>query len=259
MHVYPFNRFLIGLAAISNSRNQLVQLIRYYNLPQLTDYELQPFYKYIQQIKVIKTDQFKDFYQHFVKKNINIMFVNAINIQRDPILYRVCSAAIILNKADDFLGVKIKPEIINLFKHYFMDISVMDIFNWNNFIKKLPALDQQLFYAALDQDEPQVKWLLGQIPVLARTKVVDDVLSISYYQFLEHIRFKQHDMAIKYAELCLKAVDKLPSDTDIDEYKQFTFKQIFRDRLEQLESMHEQEMKAIDKGDNNGSNKSKLH
>jgi len=265
MLVIPFHRFLAGLAVITPKLQLLQTKLRYYNLPVLSLEELMPFKKYLTKLKLLDNKAYADFKQFFVKKEVNLDFARLLRLQQEPTLSRIANAAAILNCQPQDLGVNIPEGIFSRFQFYFMDTSRMDILSWNKYLSYLSQFDQRLYKAAIDGDKKEVLWLLGRIPRLNEEDVINDILSMSYYQFktlmdMDSARLplkeksELHALAIRYADLCLKASQAKQKGKEKDtgeDVKKWDFELVFKDKLNSVMEVEKKEVKEMIKDSRN--------
>lgn len=244
----PFNNFLIAVNAISTKLSQVKIFLKKFGLPEVPERDLLLYSKFLKKRKIIDRPEFFDFKQYFCEHKITRPFSKAISIQENPFLWRMITAAIFLKKSphDIVSFCRIDDDTLRLFKFYFMDVDSMDLFDINHYLNLLSDWDQQLLQAAVDQDEPKVMWMLGQIPQITPRQIVQDIATHAYYNYFKWSnsdKIVNNKIAKEYGELALKAI--LQAGELMIEGEKLKLNYVFRDLIQQKNILPYDEFKNM--------------
>lgn len=211
-YILPFNNFLICVNCICTKLSQVKPYLVRFGLPQLPESDLLNYSRYLKRRELFnERPEYVDFYRFFVEHKVTKAFSRALAIQENPFLWRMVTASVFLRKKPEEIihFCRIDQDVFQKFVFYFMDLKRMDLFDINHYISLLSDWDQQLLSAALDGDEPKVMWMLGQLPQIDASRIVQDIAVHAYYNYFKWSasdKVINNKMAKDYGELALKAV-----------------------------------------------------
>lgn len=199
----PFLRAVIAICEYTNDEEKRLKLLHEFNLPKDPKvFEiLAPFISEIGEEK--KYNSFIEYIKTL--KSSNPALNNAIEYNSNPFVSLALKASILMNTdPKEIIGFSINNDILQQFKHYFFDISKLDIMSWQTYLDLLPKFDQDILRNAQSQNKDLVLVSFGKLPKDMKL-IVNDLVITAFRKFKESIEDKPH-LARMWARIATDAL-----------------------------------------------------
>ena len=184
MYKYPHNRLIVSLVlAYGNNRDKINEVLRAYELPELTVKTAIGYYRRAK--SYTKKDSYKDLVLYYKQKGYIPAqeLLAALRVVGSMQLRCIINSSVMLGNKLDGAPDLLIPKELDIYKHYFFDITGWTNLDWNDYKREVAPYEKNALQYALEGKVRDLMLALQLVPSSTDDEMLRDVVAEAYKEF----------------------------------------------------------------------------
>ena len=187
MYKYPHNRMIMSLIlAYGNNTDKINEVLRGYELPELSDKTAATFYQHIKKYPVTAKDSMKDLVAYYKQEDYIPAqeLLAALRVVSSMQLRCIINSSVMLGNKLDGAPDLLIPKELDIYKFYFFDTTGWTHLDWNDYKREVAPYEKNALQYALEGKVRDLMLALQIVPSSSDDEMLRDSVAKAYKQYM---------------------------------------------------------------------------